>query len=97
MAWRAKLSTSLQELRIHLCQTSPASKVTRDFIVKNYKELKSLNPRLPILIRECSGIQPRLWARYDYGVERSVVLDGLTESEIDAKLKEFADAGPNCK
>jgi len=23
-----------------------------------------LNPRLPILIRECSGVQPRLFARY---------------------------------
>lgn len=31
---------------------------------KNYKELKTLNPKLPILIRECSGVEPQLWARY---------------------------------
>lgn len=30
----------------------------------NYKELKTLNPKLPILIRECSGVEPQLWARY---------------------------------
>ncbi|KAH9329053.1 hypothetical protein KI387_001161, partial [Taxus chinensis] len=36
----------------------------RDFIRSNYKDLKTLNPRFPILIRECSGIEPRIWARY---------------------------------
>jgi len=33
-------------------------------VEKNYKELKTLNPKLPILIRECSGVEPQLWARY---------------------------------
>lgn len=27
-------------------------------------ELKKANPDLPILIRECSEVQPKLWARY---------------------------------
>ena len=36
----------------------------REFVEKNYKELKTLNPKLPILIRECSGVEPQLWARY---------------------------------
>lgn len=31
---------------------------------KNYKDLKTLNPKFPILIRECSGVEPQLWARY---------------------------------
>lgn len=26
--------------------------------------LKQANPGFPILIRECSGVRPRLWARY---------------------------------
>lgn len=26
-------------------------------------ELKKANPTFPILIRECSGVQPKLWAR----------------------------------
>nr|GEU53156.1 histone H2B.3 [Tanacetum cinerariifolium] len=33
------------------------------FVDNNYKELKKANPNLPILIRECSGTQPQLWAR----------------------------------
>ncbi|CAL9132045.1 unnamed protein product, partial [Musa textilis] len=35
-----------------------------EFIYKNYKDLKTLNPKLPILIRECRGVEPQLWARY---------------------------------
>ncbi|XP_024356910.1 NADH dehydrogenase [ubiquinone] 1 alpha subcomplex subunit 2 [Physcomitrium patens] len=89
MSWRGKLSQVVQELRIHCCQTSPASTVTRNFIQRNYADLKALNPTLPILIRECSGVQPRIWARYDNGVERSVALDGLTEQQIDALLEKI--------
>lgn len=36
----------------------------RAFVERNYKDLKTLNPKFPILIRECSGIKPQLWARY---------------------------------
>lgn len=40
----------------------------REFITRNYVDLKALNPTLPLLIRECSGVQPRLWARYGQSV-----------------------------
>ena len=36
----------------------------RDFIEQSYVPLKQANPKFPILVRECSGVQPRLWARY---------------------------------
>lgn len=36
----------------------------RDFVHNSYQELKKANPKLPILIRECSGIQARMIARY---------------------------------
>lgn len=36
----------------------------RSFVEKNYKDLKTLNPKLPILIRECRGTEPQLWVRY---------------------------------
>ena len=29
-----------------------------------YVDVKKANPRFPILVRECSGIQPKLYARY---------------------------------
>ncbi|KMZ72449.1 hypothetical protein ZOSMA_164G00310 [Zostera marina] len=31
---------------------------------ENYKYLKTMNPKFPILIGECSGVDPQLWARY---------------------------------
>ncbi|MFS8001256.1 putative ribosomal protein/NADH dehydrogenase [Helianthus anomalus] len=33
-------------------------------LFRRIKELKKANPRLPILIRECSGTDPQPWARY---------------------------------
>lgn len=36
----------------------------REFVNKHYAQIKTANPKTPILIRECSGVQPRLWARY---------------------------------
>lgn len=36
----------------------------RNFVEQKYVALKKANPDLPILIRECSGVQARLWARY---------------------------------
>ncbi|XP_013619128.1 PREDICTED: NADH dehydrogenase [ubiquinone] 1 alpha subcomplex subunit 2-like isoform X1 [Brassica oleracea var. oleracea] len=129
MAWRGNISKSLKELRILLCQSSPASasarfllhpslslsspiesnsvkiggsiSVVRDFelfrfrtfVEKNYRDLKSLNPKFPFLIRECTGIQPQLWARYDMGAERCVNLDGMSESQILKSLEDLVKAG----
>ncbi|KAM0824622.1 hypothetical protein ACQ4PT_070073 [Festuca glaucescens] len=93
MAWRSRLSRSVKEIRFLFCQSSPASGPAREFVKKNYGDIKTCNPALPVLIRECSGVEPQLWARYDMGVERCVRLDGLTEAQIDKKLEELAKAG----
>ncbi|MCL7028955.1 hypothetical protein MKW94_014428 [Papaver nudicaule] len=97
MAWRGQLSKSLKELRVLFCQSSPASAQTREFVQKNYKDLKTLNPKLPILIRECSGVVPQLWARFDMGVERGFYLEGLTETQIEKVLEEATKAGATFK
>ncbi|KFK25368.1 hypothetical protein AALP_AA8G104400 [Arabis alpina] len=91
-SWRGNISKSMKELRILLCQSSPSSSPARAFVEKNYKDLKSLNPKFPILIRECSGIQPQMWARYDMGVERCVNLDGLSEPQILKALQDLVKA-----
>ncbi|KAJ2323284.1 hypothetical protein IWW51_003832, partial [Coemansia sp. RSA 2702] len=57
-------SKSLKELRVHFSQTSPTSTGLRDFIVKAYPGLKKSNPGLPILIREASGVESRIIARF---------------------------------
>lgn len=55
---------ALRELRIHLCQTTAASRGVREWIEQDYVTLKKANLDFPILIRECSGISPKIWARY---------------------------------
>ncbi|XP_057969941.1 NADH dehydrogenase [ubiquinone] 1 alpha subcomplex subunit 2 [Malania oleifera] len=97
MAWRGQLSRNLKELRINFCQTSPASSHARAFVERNYKDLKTLNPKFPILIRECSGVEPQLWARYDMGVERSIRLEGMTETQISRAIEELVKVGAALK
>jgi hypothetical protein len=38
--------------------------ITSDFVLKNFAQLKAANPKLPILVRESSGVQPRVTARF---------------------------------
>ncbi|XP_012088667.1 NADH dehydrogenase [ubiquinone] 1 alpha subcomplex subunit 2 [Jatropha curcas] len=97
MAWRGQLSRNIKELRVLLCQSSYSSSSARAFIENNYKDLKSLNPKLPILIRECNGIEPQLWARYDMGVERGIRLQGLTEAQILKALEDLVKVGAALK
>ncbi|CAH1985912.1 unnamed protein product [Acanthoscelides obtectus] len=82
MSAAIKFGSALKELRIHLCQKGAASKGVREFIEKHYVELKSNNPKFPILIRECSGVEPRLWARYEQGKEKAVTLSNLSASDV---------------
>jgi NADH dehydrogenase (ubiquinone) 1 alpha subcomplex subunit 2 len=35
-----------------------------DYVAKNYTSIKKLNPDLPILIREASGAEARVFARF---------------------------------
>ena len=77
-----KLGPALREVRLHLCQKSAASKGARDFVEKHYVPLKQNNPKFPILIRECSGIHPKLWARYGFGRESTVDLTGKSADKV---------------
>lgn len=38
--------------------------IYRQFIDKYYVQLKKANPQFPILVRECSGVEPKVFARY---------------------------------
>ncbi|XP_061902527.1 NADH dehydrogenase [ubiquinone] 1 alpha subcomplex subunit 2 [Entelurus aequoreus] len=82
----SSLGKNLRELRIHLCQTSAASKGTRDFVEQHYVNLKRANPDFPILVRECSGVEARLWARYDFGKERSLSVDNMSADQVAQNL-----------
>ncbi|XP_034840956.1 NADH dehydrogenase [ubiquinone] 1 alpha subcomplex subunit 2-like [Maniola hyperantus] len=84
-----RFSGALKELRIHLCQTSAPSAGVREFIQKHYVAIKKENPNFPVLIRECSGIQPRVWARYDKGSEKSAALTNLSSNDVLSTIKQL--------
>ncbi|XP_044863619.1 NADH dehydrogenase [ubiquinone] 1 alpha subcomplex subunit 2-like [Mauremys mutica] len=81
------LGRSLRELWIHLCQRSLGSQGTRDFTEQHYVTLKKAKPDFPILIRECSGVQPKLWARYEFGRESCVPLNNLNVDQVAKALE----------
>ncbi|KAF1378021.1 hypothetical protein PFLUV_G00185270 [Perca fluviatilis] len=81
------LGKNLREIRVHLCQTSAASKGARDFVEQHYVTLKKANPDFPILIRECSGVQARVWARYDFGKESSVSVENMSADQVAGALQ----------
>ncbi|XP_053169661.1 NADH dehydrogenase [ubiquinone] 1 alpha subcomplex subunit 2 [Hemicordylus capensis] len=83
----SNLGKNLKEIRLHLCQRSPASQGARDFIEQHYVALKKANPDFPILIRECSDVQPKLWARYAFGREKSIPLNNLTVDQVTKVLE----------
>lgn len=87
----SKLGKNLREIRIHLCQKSAGSQGIRDFIEQHYVELKKANPEFPILIRECSGVQPQLWARYDFGREKNVPLNNLNADQVAKALESLVN------
>ncbi|EDW39611.1 GL15196 [Drosophila persimilis] len=83
----AALTPKLKELRIVLDPTGDASKGAREFVQKFYPNLKRDNPNLPIMVRECAGAQPRLWARYGKGKEISVSLTNREAPDIQKQLE----------
>ncbi|KIY98842.1 NADH:ubiquinone oxidoreductase subunit [Monoraphidium neglectum] len=55
--------------------------------------MKKANPDFPILVRECSGVEAKLIARYDFGVEKSVSVEGLDPGNVAKKLQELLSEG----
>ncbi|ORY94848.1 thioredoxin-like protein [Syncephalastrum racemosum] len=88
-ALKQSLGKGLKELRVHFCQTSPASAGLRDFVAQNYTSIKQANPNLPILIREASGAEARVFARFEKGVERKAILQNQSSQEVSKVLEQL--------
>jgi len=62
--------------------------VYRSFLKRAYPTMKHHNPNTPILIRECTGVEPKLWARYGqhlnwiHGNHRINLYDSVREREV---------------
>ncbi|KAH7640483.1 ndufa2, NADH:ubiquinone oxidoreductase 10.5kD subunit [Dermatophagoides farinae] len=79
----------LHELRIHLCPNGSTSQGARNFIQEHYANLKKQLPDTPILIREARGIEPKIWARYEFGKEQCIVLSNQNSSSIMSNVKQL--------
>lgn len=82
MSRALRFAPAVKELRLHLCQKSPTSDGARKFVEQFYVNLKQQNPSTPILIRECSNINPTLWTRYEYGIEKQIPLTGMSAEQV---------------
>lgn len=80
----------LKELRFLFCHTSEHSAATRSFLQRAYPTMKRHNPYTPILMREAQGTPPTLYARYEFGKEKREPLDGLSDKEIEEKVRALA-------
>lgn len=58
----------------------------REFVSKFYPIIKSSNPNLPVLVRECGGVSPRIWARFDHGRESLLSADGKSSEDLWKEL-----------
>ena len=65
----------------------------RDFVLSSYQELKKANPNLPILVRESMQAEAKLTARYDFGTETAVSVEGMDKTEISKTLEELVKRG----
>ena len=71
-----------QSCKILLLKQFHTSTITDDrsdraFLTRAYPTMKKNNPHTPILIREALGVEPKIWARYEYGREKMEPLTGM--------------------
>ncbi|KAF7197134.1 NADH-ubiquinone oxidoreductase 10.5 kDa subunit [Pseudocercospora fuligena] len=86
MASKYAFTKGLKELRFLHCQTSEHSNAVRSFLTRAYPTMKHHNPHTPIMIREALGIEPRVYARYEFGREKVADLKGLDDKAIEDKV-----------
>ncbi|EFY89068.1 hypothetical protein J3459_011040 [Metarhizium acridum] len=83
MSSRYAFTKALKEVRFLFCQTSEQSAAVRSFLTRAYPTMKKNNPQIPILIREAQGTLPKVYARYEFGHEKSQSLEGLSDKQIE--------------
>ncbi|KAH8298381.1 hypothetical protein KR018_012180 [Drosophila ironensis] len=83
----SQFTPKLKELRIVFDPKGEASSGAREYIQKFYPILKKQNPSVPILLRECTGVQPKLYARFDDCKEVSLPLTNLAAPDIQKNVE----------
>ncbi|KAI1655859.1 NADH dehydrogenase, alpha subcomplex, subunit 2 [Daldinia decipiens] len=85
MSGKYAFTKALKEVRFLFCHTGEGSAATRTFLNRAYPTMKKNNPFTPILIREASGTLPKVYARYEFGKEKSQSLEGTTWTHVDVR------------
>ncbi|KAK3694815.1 thioredoxin-like protein [Podospora appendiculata] len=83
MSGKYAFTKTLKEVRFLFCQTGEQSAATRSFLTRAYPIMKKNNPSTPIMLREAAGTLPKIYARYEYGQEKSQTLEGLSDKQIE--------------
>jgi len=82
---KAMRNSSVREIRVHFDPAESgnlANAALRTYVLDNYHLAKAANPDLPILVREATDVTPKVYVRYDKGVERSQVITPKDASSI---------------
>ncbi|KAH8597755.1 thioredoxin-like protein [Bisporella sp. PMI_857] len=93
MSAKYAFSQTLKEVRFLFCQTGESSVATRSFLTRAYPTMKKNNPQTPILLREAAGTLPRVFARYEFGQEKSADLSGLSDKQIEETVTGLVKGG----
>jgi len=93
MAGKYAFTKTVKELRFLHCQTSEHSNAVRSFLTRAYPTMKHHNPYTPIMIREAAGVEPRVYARYEFGREKMADLKGLDAKAIEEKVTSLVRDG----
>lgn len=48
--------------------------------------MKKHNPSIPIMLREAQGTSPKVYARYEFGQEKSQSLEGTTALQKSSQV-----------
>ncbi|KAJ5754173.1 uncharacterized protein N7511_008326 [Penicillium nucicola] len=63
--------------------------INRTFLNRAYPTMKKHNPNTPIMMREAAGTQPRVFARYAFGLEKQEALSGLSDAQIEDRITQL--------
>jgi NADH dehydrogenase (ubiquinone) 1 alpha subcomplex subunit 2 len=76
----------VQEVRFLFCQKSATSAGLRNYLTKNFTTIKQQYPQLPLLVRESQGHDAVVIARFPYGKELGVRLEGQAEADVEKSI-----------
>ncbi|CAJ2504548.1 Uu.00g119420.m01.CDS01 [Anthostomella pinea] len=83
MSSKYAFTKTLREVRFAFCPTGQSSTALKTFLTRAYPTMKKNNAHTPILLREATGTLPKVYARYEFGKEKSQSLEGLSDKQIE--------------